>query len=275
MTTQQTTTQQTKAENFRQLHDDGCFVIPNFWDPGSAVILERLGFQALATTSAGFAESLGKLDGQVTLEEKLAHTMACAEVTTAPISVDFENGFAHAPEEAATNLERLAETGVVGASIEDWSGTEIYEHTHAVERIAACVEAARSLPFPFTLTARAENLLHGVQDLDDTIARLKAFESAGADVLYAPGLASKDHIEAVLEAVERPINVLFAFMPDTNLSEFAEIGVRRVSLGGALALHAIGATLRAANRILEDGDFTWLFDAAPPKVVKDLLGSPR
>ena len=261
-----------KAAAFAKLHEAGTFVMPNFWDPGSALVLERLGFQALATTSAGFAQTLGRLDGSVSLEEKLAHCRACVAVTSAPISVDFENGFADAPEEVAENLLELAQTGVVGASIEDWSGDEIYPIDASVARIGAASAAMQSLDFPFTLTARAENLLHGVHDIADTIARLEAYADAGADVLYAPGLASVDQIEAVLQAVDKPINVLFAFMPDAPVKVYAELGVRRVSLGGALARHALGATLSAASSILEDGDFTWLFDAAPASAVKQLLG---
>jgi len=266
------TTQIEKANTFRTLHEQGTFILANFWDAGSAVLLEGLGFQALASTSAGFAQALGRLDGQVTLEETLAHCAAVAACTQAPISVDFENGFADQPDAAARNLLRLAETGVVGASIEDYAPTGIYGATLAAERVQACAEAVGGLDFPFTLTARAENLIRGVQDLDDTIARLQSFEAAGADVLYAPGLASTEQIQAVLDAVSKPINVLFAFMPDTPLATYTELGVRRISLGGALANHAIGATLNAANQMLEAGEFTWVMDAAPGKLIKQLLG---
>lgn len=261
-----------KGAAFKTLHAEGTFVMPNFWDVGSAVLLQRLGFQALATTSAGFAQSIGRLDGQISLAEKLAHCAATAAATDVPISADFENGFADAPAETAANLLRVAEAGVVGASIEDYSGSEIYPAELAVERIQACAEAVAALDFPFTLTARAENLIRGVQDLDDTIKRLVAFADAGADVVYAPGLASTEQIQAVLDAVNKPINVLFAFMPDTTLTEYAELGVRRISLGGALANHAIGATLTAANQMLELGEFTWVMQAAPGKVIKQLLG---
>ncbi|MEZ5559181.1 MAG: isocitrate lyase/phosphoenolpyruvate mutase family protein [Pseudomonadales bacterium] len=261
-----------KARNFVDLHAAGTFIIANFWDAGSAVLLERLGFKALATTSAGFAQALGRLDGQVTLDEKLAHCAQAAAVTQVPISVDFENGFADAPDRVAANLIRLAGTGVVGASIEDYCPSGIYERGLAAERIAACAEAARTLDFPFTLTARAENLIRGVQDLDDTIERLLAYEAAGADVLYAPGLASRDQTQAVLQAVTRPVNVLGAVMPDLTLADYAALGVRRVSLGGALANHAIGATLRASRSLLDSGDFSWVKEGASGRVIRDLLG---
>jgi 2-methylisocitrate lyase-like PEP mutase family enzyme len=266
------TTQKEKAQTFAALHDHGTFIMPNFWDAGSARLLEKLGFAAIASTSAGLAQALGRVDGQVSLEEKLTHCKAVANVTAAPISVDFENGFADEPAAAAENLLRVAATGVVGASIEDYSGTEIYDQGLAVERIEACAEAVATLDYPFMLTARAENLLRGVQDLDDTIARLMAYEAAGADVLYAPGLASTEQVQVVLEAVNKPINVLFAFMPATTYAEYTELGVRRISIGGALANHAIGATLSAASQMLETGEFNWVLDAAPGKVIKQLLG---
>ena len=265
------TTQLHKAQAFAQLHQQGTFVIPNFWDLGSAKILQNLGFQALASTSAGFAQTLGKLDSAISLEEKLQHlTQVCAG-TDIPVSADFEHGFADAPADAAANLLRAAQAGVVGASIEDWSRHKIYDFNQAVERIQACAEAKSDLDFPFTLTARAENLLRGINDFDDTVMRLVAYAEAGADVLYAPGLASIDQVQAVLDAVDKPINVLFAFMPDTNFATYEELGVRRISLGGALANYAIGATLNAANSILEEGDFTWAMSAAPGKTIKNLL----
>jgi 2-methylisocitrate lyase-like PEP mutase family enzyme len=260
-----------KAQAFARLHEGGTFVLANFWDTGSAVLLDRLGFPALATTSAGFAQSLGRLDGQVTLEEKLTHCEACAALTRAPISVDFENGFADTPETVARNLMRLAETGVVGASIEDFSGADLYDINLAKERIIACSEAVRSLDFPFTLTARAENLIRGVLDLDDTITRLQAYEAAGADVLYAPGLASIEQVRRVLAAVNKPINVLSSFMPGTTLADYTELGVRRISLGGALANYATGATLRAGRAMLERGEFSWVTDGARRTDLNQLL----
>ena len=245
--------------------------MPNFWDAGSARTLERLGFQAIASTSAGFAQSLGKLDGSVTLTEKLQHLTAACSATKVPISADFEHGFADAPEACAENLLRAAETGIVGASIEDWSRTHLYDISAASERIAACAEAIATLDFPFTLTARADNLIHQVGNLDDTLKRLIAYEKAGADVLYAPGLASTEQIQAVLSSVNRPINVLFAFLPDLNFAEYDEFGVRRISLGSALANRVLGATLQAADQMLEQGDFTWAMDAPPGSVIRSLL----
>jgi len=261
-----------KAEAFKALHETGTFVMPNFWDIGSAVMLEKLGFQATASTSAGFAQAIGRLDGQISLDEKLTHLSEICSATKAPINADFENGFAHPPAQTAANILRAADAGVVGASIEDWSGSEIYDFNLAVERIAACAEATATLDFPFMLTARAENLLRGIKDLDDTIRRLVAFEAAGADVLYAPGLANAQDIKTVLDALDKPLNVLFVFMPNMTLAEYEALGVRRVSIGGALANYAIGATLNAANAMLDNGDFSWVKDAAPAKVVNNLLG---
>lgn len=260
-----------KANTFAALHQVGTFIMPNFWDQGSAIMLERLGFQALASTSAGFANAIGKLDSEITLEEKLTHLKAVCEVTTIPVSADFEHGFADDPKTCAENLLRAAEAGVVGASIEDWSRAALYDLNLATERIAACAEAIQQLDFDFTLTARAENLLRGTGSFEDTLTRLKAYEKAGADVLYAPGLASAEQIQTVIATVTKPINVLFAFLPDMNFAEYDELGVRRISLGSGLANHAIGATLRATTQMLEQGDFTWLLDAAPGATISSLL----
>lgn len=265
-------TQHEKAAAFRTLHDSGTFIMPNFWDLGSARMLENLGFKSLASTSAGFANAIGKLDSQVTLDEKLDHLSSICAHTNLPVSADFEDGFATQPDETAANLLRAAETGIVGASIEDWSRSAIHDFTLSRDRIQACAEAKQSLPYDFMLTARCENMIRGVNDLDDTINRLVAYEAAGADVLYAPGLSSQDQIDAVLSAVSKPINVLFAFMPKTTLGEFEAMGVRRISLGGALSNHAIGATVRAARAMLDDGDFSWVFDAAPGRTIAELLG---
>lgn len=261
-----------KAQVFKALHEnDETFVIPNPWDAGSARLLEGLGFKALATTSAGFAQSLGRLDGQITLEEKINHCRNLCSVTDIPVSADFENGFADTPEEAAANLLRLAETGIAGASIEDYSGSGIYDFNLAVERIAACAEAVAQLAFPFMLTARAENLLRGENDLDDTINRLLAFEAAGAQVLYAPGLRTIEEVKTVVQAVNNPVNVLFAFMPEVTLGQYSEAGVCRVSIGGALANYAIGSTITAVNQMTESGSFNWVKDAAAGGTVKKLL----
>lgn len=253
------TTQLEKARAFEALHSgDETFIIPNPWDGGSARLLEKAGYKALATTSAGFAQSIGKVDGEVTLDEKLEHCRALCAVTEIPINADFENGFADTPENVAANLVKLAHTGVVGASIEDYSRSAIYDFTLAVERVAAAVEAVAQLPFPFTLTARAEGLLRHSGDLDDIIKRLQAFEAAGANVLYAPALADLDQVRTVLDAVSRPINVLAAFMPQVGLAQYAEMGVRRVSLGSMLGVYASNATKAVAKQMIETGSFEWM-----------------
>jgi 2-methylisocitrate lyase-like PEP mutase family enzyme len=250
-------TQREKAERFRALHSGTPFVIPNPWDAGSARMLEALGFEALATTSSGFAFTLGRLDGDVTLDEVVAHTAALAEASSLPVSVDLENGYGAEPEAVALAIARVAEAGAVGGSIEDWDQHgRIYDRGHAVERVAAAVEAARSLDFPFTLTARAENLIRGNPDLDDTIARLQAYEAAGADVLYAPGLTSVEQIAAVCSAVSKPVNVLAR--PTLTLAEMAGAGAQRVSVGGALTWTAVGAFVDVARAIKERGDFSQL-----------------
>jgi 2-methylisocitrate lyase-like PEP mutase family enzyme len=245
-----------KAQVFRALHECGeTFIIPNPWDAGSALLLQQAGFKALATTSSGFAQTIGKVDGEVSLEEKLEHCRLLASVTDVPISADFEHGFADAPQEAAQNILKLAETGVAGASIEDYSRSEIYDFDLAVERVAACAEAVAGLSLPFTLTARAEGLLRRTCTLDEAITRLQAFEKAGADVLYAPALKSLEEVKEVLGAVSRPVNVLAPFMPDVTLAEYAELGVARISVGGALAGKIQKATLTAAREMFESGRF--------------------
>ena len=220
-------------------------------------MLEALGFEALATTSSGFAFTLGRLDGDVTLDEVVAHVAALDRRPSFPVSVDLENGYGAEPEAPRRAITRVAEAGAVGGSIEDWDqGGRIYDLAHAVERVAAAVEAARSLDFPFTLTARAENLIRGNPDLDDTIARLQAYEAAGADVLYAPGLASVEQIRAVCSAVSKPVNVLAR--PTLTFAEIAGAGAQRVSVGGALTWSAVGAFADAARAIKERGDFSKL-----------------
>ncbi|MFT4713347.1 MAG: 2-methylisocitrate lyase-like PEP mutase family enzyme [Candidatus Azotimanducaceae bacterium] len=270
------TTQAEKVDVFRKLHESGeAFVIPNPWDAGSARLLQGLGFQALATTSAGFAQTLGRMDGDVSLEEKLSHCKAVVSVTDIPVSADFENGFADSPEEVANNLVWAAETGIAGASIEDFSGTDIYDFELAVARIQACSEAKTRMKTDFLLTGRAENLLRGVNDLDDTIRRLQAYEAAGADVLYAPGLNSLEQIQQVMAEITKPMNVLTAFLPNIRVDEFSAIGVARLSIGSALANNAIGATISAANAMLgaqaDSGSFAWMSAAAPGGQIKRLL----
>jgi 2-methylisocitrate lyase-like PEP mutase family enzyme len=249
-------TQIQKCLEFEALHKRReTFIIPNPWDAGSALLLQEAGFKALATTSSGFAQTLGKVDGEVTLEEKLEHCRLMASVTNIPINADFENGFAHDPAETAENLLKLVKTGVAGASIEDYSRSEIYDFNLAVERVAACVEAVAQLPFPFLLTARAEGLLRQACTLDEAITRLQAFEKAGADVLYAPALKTLEEVETVLGAVSKPVNVLASFMPTIALADYARLGVSRVSIGGALAGRIRQATEVAAKRMFESGRF--------------------
>jgi 2-methylisocitrate lyase-like PEP mutase family enzyme len=250
-------TQQEKARVFKDLHEGEAFVIPNPWDAGSARVMEALGFEALATTSAGFAFTLGRLDGGVTLDELAGHVRMLDQATGLPVSVDLENGFGPHPGAAATAISRAAEAGAVGGSIEDYGPKDgIYGFDHAVERVAAAVEAARDLDFPFTFTARAENHIRGNPDLDDTIARLQAYEKAGADVLYAPGLGSADEIRAVCDATTKPINVLA--LPHLSLSEIIAAGARRISVGSLLAWVAVDAMADAAEKIRDDGDLSVL-----------------
>ena len=253
--------QEQRAEAFRSLHEGEAFVIPNPWDAGSARVLEALGFKALATTSSGFAFTLGRLDGAVRLDEVVDHVAALSRATQLPLSVDLENGYGPDPEHVALAITRVAEAGAVGGSIEDFDpGGRIYDLGHAVERIAAAVEAARGLSFPFMLTARAENHLRGNPDLDDTIARLRAFEQAGADVLYAPGLRTVAEIRAVCEAVSKPVNVLA--VPELLLAQIADAGAQRISVGGALTWTAVEALAAAATAIRDRGDFSSLGDGA-------------
>jgi 2-methylisocitrate lyase-like PEP mutase family enzyme len=253
--------QRLKAEVFRSLHEGEPFVIPNPWDAGSARVLEALGFQALATTSSGFAFTLGRRDGGVTLEEVTEHVAALDAATGLPVSVDLENGYGAEPEAAALAITRAAGAGAVGGSIEDWEPGGLYERAHAVERVAAAVEAARGVGFPFTLTARAENHIRGNPDLDDTIARLRAFEEAGADVLYAPGLRTVDEIRAVCEAVSKPVNVLA--VPSLSAAEIFGAGAQRISVGGALTWVAVKAFADAATAIRDEGDFSALAAKVP------------
>ena len=251
-----------KAAAFAALHTGKPFVIPNPWDAGSARALAALGFQALATTSSGFAFTLGRKDGNVTLDEVLAHVTAIDRATELPVSVDLENGYGAAPEQAAEAIANAAAAGAVGGSIEDYDPSgRIYELDHAVERIAAAVEAARTLPFPFALTARAENHIRGNPDLDDTIRRLQAFERAGADVLYAPGLGSTEEIHTVCEAVTKPVNVLA--VRELSLGEIVEAGAQRVSVGGSLTWAAVAGMRAAAEAIRDRGDFA-LLGTSPP-----------
>ncbi len=258
----------------------GAFIIPNPWDAGSARVLAGLGFEALATTSAGFAFSLGRRDGMVKRDEVLAHCRVIAEATDLPVAADLENCFGDEPKTVAETIRLAGATGIVGGSVEDASGDDthpIYDLALAVERVAAAVESARALPFPFTLTARAENFLHGRRDLHDTIRRLQAFAQAGADVLFAPGLPSLEAIRTVCAAVApRPVNVLagikgLAF----SVAELEAAGVRRISLGGALARTALGALIGAGREMREKGTFSFVEHAAPTAEVAGFMTAPK
>lgn len=260
--------QREKAETFRALHEDGVFLIPNPWDAGSAKLLAAVGFPALASTSSGFAFTLGRPDGGATLDEVVEHARVLAQATVLPVSIDLENGYGPRPEDAALAIVRVAEVGAVGASIEDYDpGGEIYPVAYAAERVAAAAEAAERLGFPFTLTARAENHIRGNPDLDDTTARLRAYERAGADVLYAPGLRTAAEIRTVCQAVSRPVNVLA--LPHLAVAEIAEAGARRISVGGALAWVAMEALITAAERIRDHGDLSAL---AASSQITSMLG---
>jgi 2-methylisocitrate lyase-like PEP mutase family enzyme len=255
-----------KAAAFRALHARArAFVIPNPWDAGSARLLAQLGFEALATTSAGYAFSTGRRDGSIGRDEMLAHVRTIVEATDLPVSADLEGGFGDTPEVVADTIARAADTGLAGASIEDVPGHAVgtvYEIAQAAERIRAAADVIRRLPFPFTLTARAENFLVGRPDLADTIARLQAYQEAGADVLYAPGLTSAADIEQVVRAVDRPVNVVMGLQGvQLTLAELSALGVKRVSVGSALARAAYGALLRAAHEMRDRGTFTFANDA--------------
>ena len=251
---------------FRALHDaEGAFVIPNPWDVGSARLLASLGFRALATTSAGFAFSLGRPEGLLAREEVLAHCRALVGATSLPVSADLEKGFGDSPESAAETVRAAAATGLAGCSLEDHTGRRddpIFDLSLAAERIAAAAEAARALPHDFVLTARCENFLWGRKDLDDTLRRLEAFERAGADVLYAPGLRSLDDIRTVCAALSKPVNVIMGLPgADFTLAELAEAGAKRISVGSALARLAYGVCLAAAQEIAAQGRFDSLSSA--------------
>ncbi len=273
-------TQGAKAKRFVALHARaGAFLIPNPWDAGTARILEHMGFEALASTSAGLAFSLGKPDGirAVTREETIANAKAIVEATDLPVAADLENGYGDSPETVAETIRLAGEVaGVVGGSIEDASGDAnrpIYDFTHAVERIAAAVEAARVLPFPFVLVGRAENYVHGRPDLDDTIRRLQAFDSAGADALYAPGLTNVDDIRMLCAAVRKPVNVVMGLSTGSySVTELAAMGVRRISIGSALSRVALAAVVNAAREMREDGTFRFAETAVPYAEANQLMG---
>ena len=263
--------QAARADAFKSLHArPGIFAIPNPWDAGSAKMLAALGFEALATTSAGFAFSVGRPDaeGAIGRAETLANARAIVEATSLPVSADLENGFGDDPDTCAETILLAAAAGLVGGSIEDATGRAddpIYPYDVSIERVRAAVKAAQSLPFPFVLTARAENLINGRPDLPDTIRRLVAFADAGADVLYAPGLKTREEIDAVVRAVApKPVNVVMGLSgPSLSLDALASLGVKRVSLGSSLARAAYGAFLQAAREVREKGTFDFARNAIP------------
>ena len=277
------TMQATRGEAFRALHQrPRIFASPNPWDAGSAKMLAAIGFEALATTSAGLAFSLGRPDGEgaITRDETLANARAIVDATPLPVSADLENGFGDAPQACAETIRLAADAGLVGGSIEDATGradVPIYSFDLALERVRAAVAAARALPFPFTLTARAENFLNGIPDLADTIRRLEAFADAGADVLFAPGLRTREDIAAVVRAVApKPVNAIMGLAgASISLAALEGIGVRRVSVGSALARAAYGAFLRAAREIHHDGSFRFADDAIPFAEINAMFKRPR
>lgn len=262
-------TQKEKGEIFQSLHQrSGCFVIPNPWDAGSSKLLSGMGFEALATTSAGLAFSLGKSDGTngVSMDQALANASDIVQATDLPVSADLENGYHDEPDGVFNTITNAAKIGLVGGSIEDATGDSsnpIYNFDLAVERIKAAAEAAKKLSCPFVLTARAENFLYGRPDLKDTIRRLQAFQDAGADVLYAPGLKSHDEIATVVREVDKPVNVLMGLAGvSITVQELTDLGVKRISLGSSLNRAALGAFLKATDEILNKGSFTFSEDAA-------------
>ena len=271
-------TQAEKAAMFRALHQrPGAFIIPNPWEAGTARLLAALGFEALATTSLGLANMLGR--SIVSRDEILENCKAIADATSLPVNVDLENCGADAPEAAAEAIRLAAAAGAVGGSIEDATGDlrkPIYDFSLAVERVQAAVAVARSLPIPFMLTARAENFVAGRPDLDDTIRRLQAFEAAGADVLYAPGLKDLATIRTVVSAVTKPVNVVMTHAdPTLTVADLAAAGVKRISIGGSLSRLALAAFLKGAREMKEQGAFGFVRDTAPSKDIRALFAQAQ
>jgi 2-methylisocitrate lyase-like PEP mutase family enzyme len=264
--------QMEKAKAFRALHErPGAFIIPNPWEAGTAKLLAAMGFEALATTSLGVMNMLGS--ATISLDAIIENCRVITAATDLPVNADLENCGAHDPKEAAKAIRLAAEAGCVGGSIEDFSGdpkNPIYDFALAVERVHAAVEVARALPFPFMLTARAENLLHGRKDLDDTIKRLQAFEAAGADVLYSPGLYDLATIKTVCGSIKKPFNHVMGFAdPTLTVDQLSAAGVKRISVGGAMARVALAAFLRCAHEMKDRGGFTYVRDMAPVKEVRE------
>jgi 2-methylisocitrate lyase-like PEP mutase family enzyme len=273
-------TQQQKSAAFVALHQNpGCFLIPNPWDKGSAILLESMGFKALASTGAGYAFTLGKPDLAVGAKDMLGYFKDICDVTDVPVSADMQNGFGDTPESAAQTIIEAARVGLVGGSIEDASGNSlsaIYDIGLATERIAAAAQAAKSLSFKFMLTARCENYLYGNPNIGDTIKRLQAYQEAGADVLYAPGIQTVDDIKAVLSSIDRPMNLLMSF-PSSQLTvaDVAALGVKRISIGGSMARAAMGALKRAGAEMLEHGTFNYAKEAMSGKDLNALFASKQ
>ncbi|HJQ26919.1 MAG TPA: isocitrate lyase/phosphoenolpyruvate mutase family protein [Blastocatellia bacterium] len=270
-------TQAEKGKNFRTLHERaGAFIIPNPWDVGTARLLAHLGFEALATTSAGYAFSVGQRDNTVGRDRMMRHVAEIASATDLPVSADLENGFGDSPEAVAETIRLAAAAGLVGCSIEDMASSPervIYDLEFAAERVRAAAEAARGLLFPFTLTARAENYLVGRRDLSDTIRRLQAYGEAGANVVYAPGLTDREEIASLVRSVDRPVNVILGIKGvQLSLAELSEIGVKRVSVGSALARAALGAFLRAAREMQSRGTFTFADEAVSFAEISSMFG---
>lgn len=273
--------QKDKGERFRALHTQAsAFIIPNPWDVGSARLLAGLGFPALTSTSSGFARAIGIRDYQPGRDRVLAHVAELAAAVDVPVAGDLENGFGDAPEACALTIQRAGEAGLVGGSIEDATGradAPLYELAHAADRVRAAAEAARALPFPFMLTARAEGFLRGKPELADVIARLQAFQEAGADVLFAPGLRTPEDIRTVVRSVDRPVNVILGSGGSSlGVKELSELGVKRVSVGGSLASAAFSALLRAARELLATGTSTYTQELVSAKEIDTLmaLGTP-
>lgn len=269
-------TQAEKAAAFRALHERaGAFIIPNPWEAGTAKLLAAMGFEALATTSLGLANMLGRADSHVTRAEVIANCRVIAEATDLPVNADLENCFAHEPEAAAETIRLAAEAGAVGGSIEDYSGDRknpIYDFDLAVARVRAAVKVAHSLPVPFLLTARAENLIRGRNDRADTIRRLQAYEAAGADVLYAPGLRNLDEVRHTVGAVKRPVNVVTGWLdPDITLAQLSAAGAKRISVGGALSRLVLASFVEAARAMREQGSFAWMRDMMGMAEARKLL----
>lgn len=269
-------TQAEKGAIFRALHErDRAFIIPNPYDAGTAKLLADLGFEALATSSAGYAFTLGKPDNAVGRDRMIEHVAEVVAAVDLPVSADLENGFGDDPETAAETIRMAAATGLVGGSIEDSTGRvdqPIYEFEHSVERVRAAVGAARSLPFTFTLTARCENFLVGRMDIKDTIRRLQAYQEAGADVLFAPGLTTREDIASVIAEVDRPVNVIMGLQGvQLSASELSDLGVKRISVGSSLARAALGAFLRAGREMLEHGTFTYANEAVPFQEISSIF----